>query len=103
MIWRAMPSARASCACCCSSCRDTLQHDGGVQSLDLGLAAPSRDAEHIARLIALRLDRLGDGLDADFGFEAAAVHVLVAEPLAERQERLGMDEDERLARWPAPS
>ena len=29
---------------------------------------------------------------ADFGFEAAAVHVLAAEPLAERQERLGMDE-----------
>ena len=66
--------------------------DGGVQSLDLGLAAPSRDAEHIARLIALRLDRLGDDLEADFGFEAAALHVLVAEPLTERQERLGMDE-----------
>ena len=69
-----------------------FQHDGGVQSLDLGLAAPSRDPEHIARLIALRLDRLGDDLEADFGFEAAAVHVLAAEPLAERQERLGMDE-----------
>ena len=66
--------------------------DGGVQSFDLGLAAPSRDPEHIARLIALRLDRLGDDLDTDFGFEAAAVHVLAAEPLAERQERLGMDE-----------
>jgi protein ImuB len=66
--------------------------DGGVQSLDLGLAAPSRDPEHIARLIALRLDRLGDDLEADFGFEAAAVHVLAAEPLAERQEWLGMDE-----------
>ena len=67
--------------------------DGGVQSLDLGLAAPSRDPEHIARLIALRLDRLGDDLDTDFDFEAAAVHVLAAEPLAERQERLGMDEE----------
>ena len=63
-----------------------------MQSLDIGLAAPSRDPEHIARLIGLRLDRLGDGLDADFGFEAAAVHVLAAEPLPERQERLGMDE-----------
>jgi protein ImuB len=69
-----------------------FQHDGGVQSLDLGLAAPSRDPQHIARLIGLRLDRLGNGLDADFGFEAAAVHVVVAEPLPERQERLGMDE-----------
>jgi protein ImuB len=68
-----------------------LQHDDGVQSFDLGLAAPSREPEHIARLIALRLDRLGDGLDADFGFEAAAIHVLVAEPLPERQVRLTMD------------
>jgi protein ImuB len=69
-----------------------FQHDSGVQSLDLGLAAPSRDPEHIARLIALRLDRLGDGLETEFGFEAAAVHVLAVEPLSERQERLGMDE-----------
>ena len=68
-----------------------FQHDSGVQSLDLGLAAPSRDPEHIARLIALRLDRLDEGLETDFGFEAAAVHVLAAEPLSERQERLGMD------------
>jgi protein ImuB len=66
--------------------------DGEVQSLDLGLAAPSRDAAHIARLIALRLDGLADDLDADFGFEAAAVHVLTAEPLAERQGDLTMDE-----------
>ncbi len=86
MPWRATASVRGFCACCCS------EFDGGVQSIDLGLAAPSRDPEHIARLIALRLDRLGDDLEADFGFEAAAVHVLAAEPLAERQERLGMDE-----------
>ena len=69
-----------------------FQHDGCVQSVEIGLAAPSRDARHIARLIALRLDRVADALDADFGFEAAAVHVLVAEPLADRQTRLTMDE-----------
>ena len=67
--------------------------DGGVQSLKLGLAAPSRDPAHIAKLIALRLSRLSDGLSADFGFEAAAVHVLVAEPLAGRQVALAMDGD----------
>jgi protein ImuB len=66
--------------------------DGEARSLDIGLAAPSRDAGHIARLIGLRLDRLGGMLDADFGFEAAAVHVLVAEPLPERQTGLAMDE-----------
>jgi protein ImuB len=69
--------------------------DGEALSLELGLAAPSRDAEHIVRLIALRLDRLAGSLalDTDFGFEAAALHVLVAEPLDERQVQLGMAED----------
>jgi protein ImuB len=79
LLFRVMPEA-------------CFQHDGGVQSLDIGLAEPSRDAQHIARLIALRLDRLAGGLDAEFGFEAAAVHVLVAEPLADRQTRLTMQE-----------
>ena len=69
--------------------------DGEALPLELGLAAPSRDAEHIVRLIALRLDRLAGSLDleTDFGFEAAAMHVLVAEPLDERQVQLGMAED----------
>src|SRR5262249_28116203 len=51
--------------------------DGRVLSLDVGLACPSRDPEHIARLIALRLDRLGQDLDAEFGFEVATLDVLV--------------------------
>jgi protein ImuB len=68
--------------------------DGEALRLDLGLAAPSREPEHIAPLIALRLDRLAGGLDAAFGFEAAAVHVLAAEPLTDRQVRLGMGEQE---------
>jgi protein ImuB len=76
--------------------------DGEVQSLKLGLAAPSRNAQHIAQLIGLRLYRLGNELEADFGFEAAAVHVRNAESLAERQASLGLHEDgaspEELAR-----
>jgi len=68
--------------------------DGGVLSLELGLAAPSRDARHMAQLIDLRLHRLGSELEADFGFEAAAVHVLNAESLAERQAPLGLHEDQ---------
>ncbi|HET6925744.1 MAG TPA: DNA polymerase Y family protein [Hyphomicrobiaceae bacterium] len=76
--------------------------DGEVQSIELGLAAPSRDAQHIAQLIDLRLYRLGNELEADFGFEAAAVHVRNAESLAERQASLGLHEDgaspEELAR-----
>jgi protein ImuB len=66
--------------------------DGRVQSVKIGLAAPSRDAGHIARLIALRIARVADALDAEFGFEAAAVHVLVAEPLSDLQIRLTMAE-----------
>jgi len=68
--------------------------DGEVLSLLLGLAAPSRDARHMAQLIDLRLHRLGSELEADFGFEAAAVHVLNAESLAERQSPLGLHEDQ---------
>ena len=71
-----------------------FQVDGEVVSLDLGLAAPSRDARHIAQLIGLRLYRLGSELEADFGFEAAAVHVLVAESLAERQDRFVIAADD---------
>ena len=67
--------------------------DGEVLSLAIGLAAPSRDAPHIAGLIALRLDRLPKGLEADFGFEAAGLHVLAAEPMPERQTLLAVADD----------
>ncbi len=70
-----------------------FQTDGDMRSLDVGLAAPSRDPEHIAQLIGLRLYRLDSALETEFGFEAAAMHVLVAEPLPARQERLGMGEE----------
>ena len=43
-IWRAMPSARACCACCCS---ESIRR--WPCSLDLGLAAPSRDARAYRR------------------------------------------------------
>jgi protein ImuB len=68
--------------------------DGEVTALDLALAAPSREPRHLARLLALRLERLHHALDAGFGFEAAAIHVRVAEPLAPRQAGLALREDE---------
>jgi protein ImuB len=67
--------------------------DGGVLSLDIGLAAPSRDVAHIARLVEMRLDRLPAGLETDFGYEAAAIHVLAAERIAGRQTSLGFAGD----------
>jgi protein ImuB len=62
--------------------------DGGVVELDLALAAPSRDVEHMVRLFGLRLERAASGFDAEFGFEAVAMHVLTVERLAARQSGL---------------
>jgi protein ImuB len=68
--------------------------DGNVLSMDLGLASPSRNPAHFARLIDLRLESLDSDLDVDFGIESAAVHVLVAEPLPARQVGLTISEEE---------
>ena len=66
--------------------------DHGVTSLDLGLATPSRAAPHILRLLQLKLERLGErALASAFGFEAAALHVTMAEPLDVHQDRLHLD------------
>ena len=64
--------------------------DGTAVSLDLGLAAPSRDAQHLAQLIGLRLYRLHFEFETDLGFEAAALHVLNAEDMPEQQNQLAM-------------
>lgn len=66
--------------------------DHGVTTLDVGLATPSREPSHILRLVGLKLERLGErALASDFGFEAAALHVAVAEPLSQQQDRLRLD------------
>lgn len=57
--------------------------DGEAARVDLGLAAPSRDARHVERLTRLKLDRLGEAIDAGFGFEAVRLDVVTAEPLRE--------------------
>lgn len=67
--------------------------DGEVLTVTFGLARPSRDAAHMARLIALRLERQPEGLEADFGFEAIAVHVLAVAPMPEQQTLLGLSEE----------
>jgi len=59
--------------------------DGGVLSLDVGLAAPSRNVAHIARLIGLRLERQPRGPETGFGFEAATLHVVEAERMTAHQ------------------
>ena len=59
--------------------------DGGTVPIEIGLAAPTRDPGHVARLLALRLDRRIDAMESGAGFEAATLDVLAAEALAGRQ------------------
>jgi protein ImuB len=79
--------------------RLTLHRIDGVAScLDFGLSRPDRCAERVAALIGLRLDRLGEALDAGFGFETVGLAVTTAEPMPDRQAALGGSETgERVA------
>ncbi len=57
--------------------------DGEARMVDIGLSLPTRSATHVARLIDLKLERLGETLDAGFGFETiglAATSVERMEP-----------------------
>src|SRR5207249_6032649 len=51
--------------------------DGEVKTFDIGLTMPTRSAEHVARLIELKLERLTETIDAGFGFEALNLAVTV--------------------------
>ncbi|MGE3875287.1 MAG: DUF6504 family protein [Parvibaculaceae bacterium] len=64
---------------------DLYRVDGEVQKLEIGLAAPTRDPSHIARLLTLRLDGLDHGLEAGFGFDCIRLSVALAEKIDERQ------------------
>ncbi len=59
--------------------------DGAVETVDIGLAAPTRSVAHVARLIELKLEALAAMEDAGFGFEAIGLAVTCAEPMPARQ------------------
>ncbi len=59
--------------------------DGAVETLDIGLTAPTRSAAHVTRLIDLKLEALATMEDAGFGFEAVGLAVTRAEPMPARQ------------------
>ena len=59
--------------------------DGAVETIDIGLTAPTRNVAHVARLIALKLEALAAMEDAGFGFEAIGLAVSCAEPMPARQ------------------
>src|SRR4029077_4646368 len=59
--------------------------DGAVEAIDIGLTLPTRNVNHVARLIALKLEALAGTCDAVFGFEAIGLAVICAEPMPARQ------------------
>lgn len=64
--------------------------DGHSSSLDLGLSEPTRCESTVARLLDLRLDRLGPALDAGFGFETLRLDVTAIGLLAPGQAALAI-------------
>jgi protein ImuB len=72
--------------------------DGSVETIDIGLTAPTRSVPHVARLIDLKLDTLAAMQDAGFGFEAIGLAVTRAEPMPARQTELNVASAD--SRWP---
>ena len=62
--------------------------DGVVTTLDIGLTLPTRQPDHVARLIDLKLARITELADAGFGFEAIGLAVTVADRMEARQGEL---------------
>ncbi len=59
--------------------------DGAVETVAIGLTAPTRSVAHVARLIDLKLEALSAMEEAGFGFEAIGLAVTRAEPMPARQ------------------
>ena len=59
--------------------------DGAVETVDIVLTLPTRDADHVARLIALKLEALAATQDAGFGYEAIGLAVTRAERMTAQQ------------------
>ncbi len=82
--------------------------DGAVETIAIGLTAPTRSVAHVARLIDLKLEALAAMEDAGFGFEAIGLAVIRAEPMPARQTELtspeggsGWGQDDRTERCAA--
>lgn len=76
--------------------------DGEVVTIEIGLTAPTRQPQHVARFISLKLDRVVEEIDAGFGFEALGLTVQIAERMESKQVQLaaadgGADTVERCA------
>lgn len=65
--------------------------DGDTTLVDLRLTRPTHDASHVARLLALKLERIAPDIDSGFGFETLDLAVVTAEPMPDRQAELIAD------------
>ena len=68
--------------------------DGAAQKLDVSCTLPTQNPDHVARLIALKLERLARLLEAGFGFETLSLAVTVAERMNPRQHALAAAPEE---------
>ena len=66
--------------------------DGGVTTINIALALPSRDVAHLVRLIDLKLEAHSAAEDAGFGFEAVGLAITHAERMASRQAEMITDD-----------
>jgi protein ImuB len=62
--------------------------DGEATIIDIGLTRPTRDPQHVARLLDLKLERVTSDVEAGFGFETLNLAVATAEPMQDWQAEL---------------
>ena len=74
--------------------------DGAVEAIDIALTLPTRDVDHVARLIALKLEALAAMQDTGFGFEAIGLAVTRAERMTAHQTEFtaSAEDDDRTER-----
>ena len=77
--------------------------DGAVEAIDIALTLPTRDVDHVARLIALKLEALAAMQDTGFGFEAIGLAVTRAERMTAHQSEFtaAAEDDDRTERCAA--
>lgn len=77
--------------------------DGTVEAVDIALTLPTRDVDHVARLIALKLEALAAMQDTGFGFEAIGLAVTRAERMTAHQTEFtaSAEDDDRTERCAA--
>jgi protein ImuB len=67
-----------------------FRSDGVVRHIDIETAKPTREAETLARLLALRMEALIDPIDPGFGFDSLRLSVNRSETMVEIQPDLGV-------------